>query len=98
MVLESRDSMNGVRWGLGEVCERTFGADAHLVLRAVLQETLDTTAWELGWEDMSAKIPWERCVIAKVERGRKLQRLNTRVIPNFNRGVRSRELRTSTLS
>jgi len=53
--------------GLGQVCERTFGADAHLVLRAVLQETLDTTAWELGWEDMSAKIPRERCVIAKFE-------------------------------
>lgn len=25
----------------------TFGADAHLVLGVVLQETLDTTAWEL---------------------------------------------------
>jgi hypothetical protein len=26
----------------------TFGANAHLVLRIVLEETLDATAWELN--------------------------------------------------
>ena len=32
-----------------------FGADAHLALSVGLEETLDTTAWELrrGWVSMS---------------------------------------------
>lgn len=36
------------RWGWGKR-RHTFGADAHLVLRVVLEETLDTTAGELDW-------------------------------------------------
>lgn len=44
--VRSKIRVPATREGFGTV-NHTFGADAHLILGVVLEETLDTTAWEL---------------------------------------------------
>jgi hypothetical protein len=44
---------------------RTFGANSHLVLRVVLEETLDTTAGELTMNLSASRLALERRIKTK---------------------------------